>query len=376
MRNCMLHCKLTEVKTVGRLYTWNNKQDGEDRVFSRIDRVLANSEWNDLFDTAEANFMPEGHYDHSPMLLNCYQRAPQKRPFRFFNMWTTSPRFNTIVEENWKKYVYGCPMYRVMQKLKWIKMDLKVLNQEGYNNVEAEQIKRHKALLEVQNLLHSTPGDQGLASREKVASDEYRRARENYLSFLQQTAKVQWLQNGDDNTKAFHQSIRQRRKQNRIYAIHNGEGKWVQTDTEVQMAFVQFYKNLFCTTMENKAPLLDAVMDMGPRLNDTHRGRLACSVTVEDIKRVLDTIPSSKAPGMDGFNSHFFRTTWDTIKGDIHSAIKDFFETGKILKEVNITSITLVPKVKVTSSVGDFRPIACCSVIYKCISKLMCEKLN
>lgn len=83
MRNCMLHCKLTEVKTVGRLYTWNNKQDGEDRVFSRIDRVLANSEWNDLFDTAEANFMPEGHYDHSPMLLNCYQRAPQKRPFRF-----------------------------------------------------------------------------------------------------------------------------------------------------------------------------------------------------------------------------------------------------------------------------------------------------
>lgn len=57
-------------------------------------------------------------------------------------------------------------------------------------------------------------------------------------------------------------------------------------------------------------------------------------------------------------------------------AIKDFFLTGKILKEINITSISLVPKVIVPASVGDFRPIACCSVLYKCISKLLCKKLS
>lgn len=28
MRNCIAVCQLTEVKTMGRLYTWNNKQDG------------------------------------------------------------------------------------------------------------------------------------------------------------------------------------------------------------------------------------------------------------------------------------------------------------------------------------------------------------
>lgn len=97
---------------------------------------------------------------------------------------------------------------------------------------------------------------------------------------------------------------------------------------------------------------------------------------MDDIKRVLDDIPSSNAPGMDGFNSHFLKTSWDTIKTDIHVAISDFFNSGKILKEFNVTSFTLVPKVSVPASVGDSRPLTCCSLIYKYIFKLMCERLN
>lgn len=95
-----------------------------------------------------------------------------------------------------------------------------------------------------------------------------------------------------------------------------------------------------------------------------------------DVKRVLDAMPYNKAPGLDGFSNHFFKASWDIVATDIYKAIMDFFTTSKILKEVNVTSITLVPKVKVHASIGDYRPFACCSVIYKCISKLLCEKLN
>ncbi|XP_021845359.2 uncharacterized protein [Spinacia oleracea] len=212
MRSCMHYCQLNEVKTMGRFYTWNNKQDGADRVFSRIDRVLANTKWGDRFELAEATFLPEGDFDHCPMVLNCYQNSPHKRPFRFFNMWTSSPRFNAIVDTNWGKYVYGCPMYRVLQKQKWIKADLKGLNREGYSDVETEHHRCHKLLIETQNVLHANPGNHALAAHEKPIAAEYRKAKDNYLSYLKQTAKVHWLQNGDENTKAFHQSIRQRRK--------------------------------------------------------------------------------------------------------------------------------------------------------------------
>lgn len=58
MGNCMSYCNLTEVKTIGRQYTSTNKQDGEARVFSIIDRVLAKSIWEDMFPTIEATFLP------------------------------------------------------------------------------------------------------------------------------------------------------------------------------------------------------------------------------------------------------------------------------------------------------------------------------
>lgn len=90
-------------------------------------------------------------------------------------------------------------------------------------------------------------------------------------------------------------------------------------------------------------------MDRGPRLSKDHRKKLDFSFTVEDIKRILDVIPSSKAPGMDDFNSHFFKTSWETVKKDIHNVITYFFSTWKILREVSVISITLVPKVKVPS---------------------------
>jgi hypothetical protein len=53
----------------------------------------------------------------------------------------------------------------------------------------------------------------------------------------------------------------------------------------------------------------------------------------------------------------------------------DFFKSGRLLKEVNATILSLVPKIKNPSTMGDYRPISCCNVIYKCVTKILANRL-
>ncbi|GJZ11353.1 RNA-directed DNA polymerase, eukaryota, reverse transcriptase zinc-binding domain protein [Tanacetum coccineum] len=59
------------------------------------------------------------------------------------------------------------------------------------------------------------------------------------------------------------------------------------------------------------------------------------------------------------------KKSWQIIGKHICLEIKEFFSYGKILGEINVTLIALVPKIDTHYKVSDFRFIACCNVLYK-----------
>jgi hypothetical protein len=49
-RECLEDCQLTDLGFTGPKLTWNNKQVGEDNVRVRLDRVVANGQFLEIFD--------------------------------------------------------------------------------------------------------------------------------------------------------------------------------------------------------------------------------------------------------------------------------------------------------------------------------------
>ncbi|GAA0150512.1 hypothetical protein LIER_09439 [Lithospermum erythrorhizon] len=83
-----------------------------------------------------------------------------------------------------------------------------------------------------------------------------------------------------------------------------------------------------------------------------------------------------KSPGPDGFPAEFYQNNWDSIRKDVTLATLDFLNGGYILKGIDNTFITLIPKVDSPSSIGDDKPTSLFNVIYIIASKVSVNRLK
>jgi len=112
------------------------------------------------------------------------------------------------------------------------------------------------------------------------------------------------------------------------------------------------------------------------QLSSDQHSALIAPVTSSEIKEAMFSLKRNKAPGPDGYPADFFKKTWDIVGQDVIATILNFFHSGKLLKSVNVTAITLIPKIANANKVIDFRPISCFSTLYKFISKILANRLK
>lgn len=103
---------------------------------------------------------------------------------------------------------------------------------------------------------------------------------------------------------------------------------------------------------------------------------LGNDVSEDEIKKILFAMPNNKAPGPDGYTSEFFKATCAINGKDFTAAIQSFFVKGFLPKGLNSTILALIPKKDEAIEMKDYRPISCCNVLYKVISKILANRLK
>ena len=91
---------------------------------------------------------------------------------------------------------------------------------------------------------------------------------------------------------------------------------------------------------------------------------------------MVQEMPNGKAPGLDGFTVEFFKYCWEVVKHAIYGVVEDSRRSASILKALNSTMITLIPKENEATTLDNYRPIALCNVVYKIISKVIANRLK
>jgi hypothetical protein len=119
-----------------------------------------------------------------------------------------------------------------------------------------------------------------------------------------QRSRINWLKEGDRNTKYFHQKARWRARKNRIKQLRKGDGNWTSDQQEMQHMATEYFTNLFLRDEGVNPEELVNVFD--PVITDEMNFGLTKAYSAEEVSDALFQIGPLKAPGPDGFPARFF----------------------------------------------------------------------
>ena len=261
-------------------------------------------------------------------------------------------------------------MYQqVMQRV------LRRLGRTRFRDLQQQQRIARVRLESIQQNLATDPTNSALLQQESEARQQYISIISSSLDITRQQSKIDWIKFGDANTRFFHAKAKQRKLQLYLYSLKDDNNHSLQGFDAVS-ALLQDYYSRFLGTPSHGSQPDPQVVAMGPCLSLEQQQTLRNPFSDQEIRVALFSIPGIKSLGPDGFNSSFYKEGWSEHGPLVLAAIRQFFKHGHLPRYFGHTKLVLLPKNPSPENARDFRPISCCSVIYKTLTKLLASRLK
>eukprot|EP00253_Pinus_taeda_P035979 PITA_35979 len=159
-------------------------------------------------------------------------------------------------------------------------------------------------------------------------------------------------------------------------AAYDTQEKQLNTHKQIESALVQHFQSIAEEPLIDISQFINNFTKYIPKLvtrEDNYN--LNRPVTEEEVSEVIKEMKNGKTPGPNGFNIDFFKSYWEIVKQDILDVVEDSRKSKTVLRALNASFITLIPKQQKAMTPDKFRPIVLCNVVYKTISKVIANRL-
>ncbi|XP_074305947.1 uncharacterized protein LOC141641174 [Silene latifolia] len=361
--NWRIEHELVDIPFKGPRFTWCNNRKGFKRVYERIDKAYGLKDWFHLFPNTGVKHLPIQISDHAPIEL-CFNLVKNS---------CTSP-------------------FKLVRKLAFIRNMLRKWSIEKRKAWSKEWDCFDERIVEAMNYAINT-GNSDLAVQVNNEVTDFARAAALYWK---QRAKMNWAVEGDTCTKFFFNWVKGRAGRNSILGIKDTLGNWSYDPVCIgNLFYTHFYAIYYPVNDDTATASFDTHVASSssadfPRLaehdvlftqvrsivKEDDLDFLTKTFTAKDVRRAVFQLGALKSPGPDGFSALFFQKCWHFVKHDVIAVVLNILNGGVVLKELNRTFITLVPKCESPERVEDFRPISLCNVIMKVVTRCITNRMS
>ena len=146
---------------------------------------------------------------------------------------------------------------------------------------------------------------------------------------LETKSKVKWLQEGEKNTKFFHNSVIQDRHSSRILKLKKMEGVWIELRCKIEEELNHYFAKILNEYLQDRERDIAHITGLiSPLVTREDNEMLVKLVTLQEVEEAVNQMALGKAPGSDGFTSNFFHYFWDMVKEEVVEIVEESRKKG------------------------------------------------
>jgi hypothetical protein len=214
-------------------------------------------------------------------------------------MWETNKGLIPLISQVWKNDMHCNNLHELERKLTRLTSTLQHWSATSFGAVRKEL----RALRKKLEILRADPQRWVISEEEKEIEEKIiKLSLQEEIMWKQR--RIQWLIEGDNNTKFFHQKASRRRNKNKITQLTREDGTISEDIDEMQHMTREFYSKLYSSEGTTN---MEKVLSHVPRKVTGEMNAFLCKpFTEKEIKALFQMSPLT-APGPDGYPAHFFR---------------------------------------------------------------------